>query len=354
MKITKESYEQNYQQFRSLNQIMWQIPVLAMTLTGGLWFGVSAINDNLMLVTFLLLTAVVGNFILCGVLVRFRHVMGCYLAWLELADIDGFVDASLVSPRATKIEKFCNKDKMVHYLFLCMLVWGLLCSLIVLALSWNEQLGIIDLNTNNPSLGFYDEHATALADSYESVSFEDAYPFLAKIFLAASSPLAVLDIGAGTGRDAAWISAKGHNVLAVEPSSSMLTIAKNLHPSERITWLKSELPRMDHLDANTGAFDVILLNAVWMHIVPQDRATSLQRIKHLLNPDGSIFVSLRLGPVNEGRGMFEVSGSQFAIDAKEAGFDVVPRGVHIDLLGRAEVSWKTFELKLPTSDTKRN
>ena len=35
MTVSKEAYEQNYQQFRSLNQIMWQIPVLAMTLTGG-------------------------------------------------------------------------------------------------------------------------------------------------------------------------------------------------------------------------------------------------------------------------------------------------------------------------------
>ena len=41
-----QAYEQNYEQFRSLNQIMWQIPVLAMTLTGGLWFGVSSIQDS--------------------------------------------------------------------------------------------------------------------------------------------------------------------------------------------------------------------------------------------------------------------------------------------------------------------
>jgi protein strawberry notch len=59
MNVSKEAYEQNYQQFRSLNQIMWQIPVLAMTLTGGLWFGVSTIDNNAMLVTILLLTAVI-------------------------------------------------------------------------------------------------------------------------------------------------------------------------------------------------------------------------------------------------------------------------------------------------------
>ena len=346
MSITKEAYEQNYQQFRSLNQIMWQIPILAMTLTGGLWFGVSTLDDNPLLVTVLLMTALFGNIVLSGIFLRFRHVMGCYLKWLEQADPTGYVDASADSEAATALGKFCNRDKTVRTLFLSMLLWASACSLVVLLGYWNDRLGIIDLSKANPSLEFYDEHAVALADSYESVAFENAYPFLADVFTAASSPLEVLDIGAGTGRDAAWISSKGHDVLAVEPSSSMLTIAKNLHPSERITWLKSELPRLDHLDASTRNFDVILLNAVWMHIVPQDRANSLQRIKQLLNPGGSIFVSLRLGPVNEGRGMFEISSSQFALDAKEAGFEVVPRGNYEDLLGRAEVSWKMFELKL--------
>ncbi len=344
MDITKEAYEQNYQQFRSLNQIMWQIPVLAMTLTGGLWFGVSTLDDNPLLVTVLLMTALFGNVVLSGVLLRFRHVMGCYMKWLEQADPAGYVNASADLKAATAIEKFCNRDKTVRTLFSSMLWWAAICSLLVLLGYWNDRLGIINLTTANPSIEFYDEHAVALADSYESVAFENAYPFLAKVFVEAPSPLAVLDIGAGTGRDAAWIASNGHNVLAVEPSSSMLTIAKKLHASEQITWLQSELPRLDYLEANMGKFDVILLNAVWMHIVPKDRAASLRRVKQLLNSGGSIFVSLRLGPVNEDRGMFEISGSQFAIDAEEAGFDVVPRGDFEDLLGRAEVSWKMFEL----------
>lgn len=345
MNFSKEAYEQNYQQFRSLNQIMWQIPILAMTLTGGLWFGVSTLNDNPALVTILLMTAFFGNLALSVVLYRFRNVMQCYLDWLKKADPEGFVDAKVDPPGANALGRFCNRDKTVRTLFLAVLLWTAACNLIFGLLYWNERLEIINLSEANPSLEYYDEHAVALADSYESVAFENAYPFLTDMFTATTSPLDVLDIGAGTGRDAAWISSKGHNVLAVEPSSSMLTIAKKLHPAESITWLKSELPGLDHLDASTGTFDVILLNAVWMHIVPQDRAYSLKRIKQLLNPGGSIFVSLRLGPVNEDRGMFEISGSRFALEAKEAGFDVVPRGDFEDLLGRAEVSWKMFELK---------
>jgi len=88
-----------------------------------------------------------------------------------------------------------------------------------------------------------------------AAALENACPFLVNTITAATSSLVVLDIGAGSGRDAVWIFSKGHNVLAVEQSSSMLTIAKNLHPSERITCLKSELPRLDHLDASMGSLE---------------------------------------------------------------------------------------------------
>lgn len=344
MTVSKEAYEQNYQQFRSLNQIMWQIPVLAMTLTGGLWFGVSTIEDDPLLVSILLLTALFGNVVLSGVLLRFRHVMGCYLDWLEQADPEGFVDASAGSDTASRIERFCNRDKTVRTLFSSMLWWAAACSLIVLLGFWNNRLGIIELGSSDTSISYYDEHATALADGYESVSFESAYPYLADRVVAAVQPLDVLDIGAGTGRDASWIANRGHNTVAVEPSTSMLKVAQNLHSESNVTWVEDRLPGLLSQDLADATFDVILLNAIWMHIAPEDRLASLARVKALLRPGGSVYVTLRLGPVNEGRGTYHISASEFVLDAEEAGFEVVPRGDFEDLLGRPEVSWKAFEL----------
>ena len=42
----KVCYEQNFEQARSLNGQMNQVPVLAMTLTGGLWFA-AGVTENL-------------------------------------------------------------------------------------------------------------------------------------------------------------------------------------------------------------------------------------------------------------------------------------------------------------------
>ena len=344
MNVTKVAYEQNYQQFRSLNQIMWQIPVLAMTLTGGLWYGVSTIDDDPLLVSILLLTALFGNLVLSGVLLRFRHVMGCYLDWLAKADPNGFVDASAGAETGNRVERFCNRDKTVRTMFSYMLWWAAACSAIAFLGFLNNELEVIDLGSSDASIRYYDQHATALADRYESVSFESAYPYLAQKLGAAAQPLHVLDIGAGTGRDAAWIAERGHNVVAVEPSQSMLKVAQKFHAKSNVTWVQDRLPDLPATAFATGFFDIIVLNAVWMHIAPQDRDAALARIKSLLRPSGSVFATMRLGPINEERGTYQISAPEFVADAHAAGFTVVPQGDFPDLLDRPQVSWKAFEL----------
>jgi protein-L-isoaspartate O-methyltransferase len=43
----------------------------------------------------------------------------------------------------------------------------------------------------------------------------------------------VLDVGAGSGRDAAWFAARGHDVVAVEPTSAMRSEGQHRHPDPR-------------------------------------------------------------------------------------------------------------------------
>lgn len=75
----KASFEQNFEQLRSLNQIMWQVPVIAMTLTGGLWFGAASVGDMPGFQYLLLILAAIANLGLMVVLVRVRFVMGQYI-----------------------------------------------------------------------------------------------------------------------------------------------------------------------------------------------------------------------------------------------------------------------------------
>ena len=83
-------YEQNCETFRALNNIMWQVPVIAMTLTGGLWYGVATMHVTLVVRQGLLLFSTMGNIGLIFVINRTRRVMGAYLQRIEEFSPDAF------------------------------------------------------------------------------------------------------------------------------------------------------------------------------------------------------------------------------------------------------------------------
>ena len=87
----------------------------------------------------------------------------------------------------------------------------------------------------------YAEEAEALLVQYESVTFEQTQGKI--LHLIPPAPCGVLDIGAGTGRDAAGFAALGHSVVAVEPTDVFRTRAAALHPSPAIEWVDDKPAR---------------------------------------------------------------------------------------------------------------
>ena len=70
------------------------------------------------------------------------------------------------------------------------------------------------------AIAWYDRHASTVANTYESLDFKAAHGWLLQLL--PDRPGVVLDVGAGSGRDAAGFAALGHDVVAVEPSASMV------------------------------------------------------------------------------------------------------------------------------------
>ena len=106
----------------------------------------------------------------------------------------------------------------------------------------------------------YAEEAPELLERYESISFADAHRLV--MHLIPTAPSRVLDIGAGTGRDAAGFAALGHSVVAVEPTEELRRGAMLLHPSPMIEWLDNSLPDLAAIRARGDKFDVVMLTAV--------------------------------------------------------------------------------------------
>lgn len=81
----KICYDQNCQHMRHLSQIMYQIPLIAMTLTGGLWYGVATlVNIEPLIKDSLLLLSAIANVCLIIIINRIRDVMAAYLIKIEI------------------------------------------------------------------------------------------------------------------------------------------------------------------------------------------------------------------------------------------------------------------------------
>lgn len=172
-----------------------------------------------------------------------------------------------------------------------------------------------------PGTQGYAEQAAELIPQYESIPF--AAHHAAELHLLPTAPGRILDIGAGTGLDAAWFAAQGHTVVAVEPTAEFLAAAMRLHPSPLIEWLDDALPNLDVVMGRAQRFDAVMLSAVWMHLDEAERGIAMPRVASLLAPGGVMVLSLRHGPVPVGRRMFEVSGEETIGLARQHGLGVV-------------------------------
>ena len=151
----------------------------------------------------------------------------------------------------------------------------------------------------------YAKQADVLAARYESISFAEVHSDT--LHLMPEPPARVLDIGAGTGRDAAALAALGHHVLAVEPTAELRRHSQRLHADARVEWLDDSLPDLAHVVTRGERFDVIMLTAVWMHLDVEQRQVAMANLARLVHPSGRIIMSLRHGTVPPGRRMFDVS-----------------------------------------------
>ena len=194
--------------------------------------------------------------------------------------------------------------------------------------------------TGLTSTSGYAEQAAVLAVRYEQVTFEAAFgPFLPYL---PAAPCRVADIGAGTGRDAAWLSARGYDVTAIEPVPEMRAAARRLHPGADVRWIDDALPALGKL---SGEFGRIQLRAGWMHLDAGERARALPRVAALLAEGGRVILTLRRGPVPRGRRMFDVVPEELIAAAAALGLALLHRTQVADTLGRAEVMWTNLILE---------
>lgn len=159
-----------------------------------------------------------------------------------------------------------------------------------------------------PGTEGYSEDAESLIPRYEGVSFIEKYK--AVLHLLPTKASKILDIGAGTGGDAAWLATKGHCILAIEPTDQLRETGARLHLSSQIEWLDDSLPMLLKTMARKEVFDLALVTAVWTHLDEKERKQAMSNIAALLKPGALLIMSLRHGPAPANRRTFEVTAEE--------------------------------------------
>ncbi|WP_421831989.1 methyltransferase domain-containing protein [Limnobacter sp.] len=196
---------------------------------------------------------------------------------------------------------------------------------------------------------FYNLKAEQFFAQYQALSFEQVHKDWLDL-LPAKAGMA-LDVGAGSGRDAAALAAKGWDVVAVEPARELLALGKSHSQGMPVHWLADTLPELGKVRTLSQTFDLILVSAVWMHLPESTRERAFRILANLLAPNGLLVISLRQGPSQDERIFHKVSVAELEQFAKQQALKSKRISRTSDALQRTQVHWETVVFQLHDDGT---
>ena len=195
----------------------------------------------------------------------------------------------------------------------------------------------------------YSSDAEALSSQYEGLSGPEVHCAWKGLL---PKPGLALDVGAGSGRDAAWLCSLVFDVVAVEPASELRKRAQKKYRHLPIQWLDDSLPALNKVYALNYRFDLILVSAVFMHLLnPDDRKRAFRKLACLLKPGGRLVITLRHGPAPSDRPMADVKTDELLALGRSHALEALDFGTSSDAMTRAGVSWSHVVLQSPDDGT---
>ncbi|WP_213737922.1 class I SAM-dependent methyltransferase [Bradyrhizobium sp. dw_411] len=138
------------------------------------------------------------------------------------------------------------------------------------------------------TLAAYDNDAAAFAqDWHEQPAPVDLQEIVARFFIPGGTSA---DIGCGSGREVAWLSANGFPATGFDASEGLLAEARSRYPG--LKFAHAELPALHGIAAN--ASDNVLCETVIMHLDQAQIAPSVRRMFDIVKPSGVFYLSWRV------------------------------------------------------------
>lgn len=99
----------------------------------------------------------------------------------------------------------------------------------------------------------------------------------------------LLDVGCGTGRDMAWLEARGATVIGIDLSTKMLAYARRYVAGVLVQM------QMQTLAFHAGQFDGAWCCASLLHLPKREASGALKEIRRVLKLNGSLLLSIQAG-----------------------------------------------------------
>lgn len=195
------------------------------------------------------------------------------------------------------------------------------------------------------TLAAYDRDAQRYARDYEAV---DRSALVARVRAFFPGDAQVLELGCGSGADAAALETQGLRMTPTDGSLAMLAVAAQRHPALASRFVHAPLP--GPLPFADGAFDGVLAIAVLQHLTLAGVKVALVEIARVLRVGGRAWLSVfdtrddcdAHARESAGRLMTPLPVTVFAPALRHAGLDLLDTGNPEDLLGRSGIATREY------------
>ena len=196
---------------------------------------------------------------------------------------------------------------------------------------------------------YYRDNTEECIRRYESSQMAGLHDILRRITRRGCT---VIDIGTGSGRDAAFLASLGCQVTCTDGCEEMLTAALRHHPMLKQGARVAGFPLQTHDPLLSASFDVVLCLAVIMHLNDPDLYATASQIARLTAPSGCAVISHSIGRLglvdsrdSDGRLFRERTNGEVVEVFTSFGFTSELRTVEADGLDRSELQWITHVLR---------
>ncbi len=141
--------------------------------------------------------------------------------------------------------------------------------------------------TSKTTIDAYNRIAHEYADTHWSVHFWDRQY---KEFEGLLHGKRLLDAGSGAGRDTRYFISKGYDVVSIDASSGIVDEARKRVPEG--SFMEMDMTDMKFAD---GEFDGLWCCASLLHLDDVEARKALSEFKRVLNSNGVLFISVKLG-----------------------------------------------------------